>query len=142
MLQAREIWACHGAWVEQAKPAFGPGVRDRFAWAATLGEEDAAPCKPVRAEVTARLGELLAGNAILCLPTAPGIAPLEHTPDDEIEGFRNAILRLTCIAGHARLPQVSLPLATLDGCPLGLSLIAAPGADEMLLAAAERIAAV
>jgi amidase len=39
----------------------------------------------------------------------------------------------------ARLPQVSLPLAELDGCPLGLSLIAARGNDTLLLALARRL---
>jgi amidase len=33
----------------------------------------------------------------------------------------------------ARLPQVSLPLAQFDGCPLGLSLIAARDSDTLLL---------
>jgi amidase len=37
------------------------------------------------------------------------------------------------------LPQVSLPFASLNGCPLGLSLIAARGNDEMLLALAVRL---
>ena len=40
---------------------------------------------------------------------------------------------ILCIAGLARLPQMSLPLAKLDGCPLGLSLIAARGNDTLLL---------
>jgi amidase len=40
---------------------------------------------------------------------------------------------LLCIAGLGGLPQISLPLATLDGCPLGLSLVGRRGADEMLL---------
>jgi amidase len=44
-----------------------------------------------------------------------------------------------CPAGLARLPQVSLPLAQLDDCPLGLSLIAARGADAMLLALATKL---
>jgi amidase len=44
-----------------------------------------------------------------------------------------------CIAGLARLPQISLPLATLDGCPLGLSLIAARGNDTLLLELAARL---
>jgi amidase len=48
---------------------------------------------------------------------------------------------LLCIAGLGGLPQISLPLATLDGCPLGLSLIARRGADEMLLAIAARYSA-
>jgi amidase len=43
---------------------------------------------------------------------------------------------LTGIAGSAQAPQVSLPLAEVDGLPVGLSLIAAPGNDALLLRAA------
>ena len=48
-------------------------------------------------------------------------------------------MSLLCIAGLARLPQINLPLATLRGCPLGLSLIAARGNDTMLLELARRV---
>jgi amidase len=34
------------------------------------------------------------------------------------------------------LPEISIPLATVDGCPMGLSLIAPKNADRMLLRAA------
>ena len=50
-------------------------------------------------------------------------------------------MSLLCIAGLARLPQISLPLARLDGCPIGISLIGPRGADEALIAAAAAIAA-
>ena len=43
---------------------------------------------------------------------------------------------LTCIAGSAQAPQVNLPFAAVDGLPVGLSLIAAPGNDALLLRAA------
>src|SRR5437764_12338189 len=33
-LQAAEIWATLGAWVMQSKPQLGPGVMERFAYAA------------------------------------------------------------------------------------------------------------
>jgi amidase len=48
-------------------------------------------------------------------------------------------MSLLCIAGLARLPQVTLPLAQLSGCPLGLSLIGARGTDAMLLALATAV---
>jgi amidase len=69
----------------------------------------------------------------------PGIAPIRNALPAETEDFRARALALLCPAGLARLPQVSLPLATLDGCPLGLSLIAARGSDTMLLALAKTI---
>jgi amidase len=46
---------------------------------------------------------------------------------------------MLCIAGLARLPQISLPLAMVENCPLGLSLIAARGKDTLLLELAKRL---
>jgi amidase len=54
---------------------------------------------------------------------------------------RKAVLSLTAIAGLSRLPQITLPLARVEGCPLGLSLIAPSGGDEDLLAFAEAFCA-
>ena len=49
--------------------------------------------------------------------------------------------RILCIAGLTGLPQVSLPLASREGAPLGLSLIGPAGSDRSLIALAARIAA-
>ena len=57
----------------------------------------------------------------------------------EIEPGRT--LSLTSVAGLARLPQVTLPLASLEGCPIGLSLIGPPGSDPALLAFVEAFVA-
>jgi len=139
-LQAREIWAVHGDWVSRAAPQFGPGVAERFAWARTVGEDQVAPMRPMRERIAGHMDTLLGADGVLCLPAAPGIAPLKQTPQEELEGFRSRILQLTSIAGLARLPQASLPLAELEGCPIGLSLIAPRGADAALLAAVLAVA--
>jgi amidase len=49
-------------------------------------------------------------------------------------------MRLTCIAGLAGLPQISIPVGTVAGCPAGLSFVGWPGADEVLLDLACRLA--
>ena len=79
------------------------------------------------------MADLLDGDALLCLPTAPGIAPKLATPQEELEGFRARAFGLLSIAGLAGLPQVTLPFAEMGGCPLGLSLIAPSGRDRGLL---------
>lgn len=139
LIQSDEAWAAHGAWVQKVKPNFGPGVRERFAAASTLDAGEVAAARVVRDEVRARMDALLGTDTLIILPTAPGIAPLRNTPGDALESFRARALELLCPAGHAGVPQISLPLGTLDGCPVGLSLMAPRGKDEYLLAAAKTL---
>lgn len=140
-IQAREIMASHAAWIAEARPIFGPESQERFDWAATVTEDQAAPAQEARADFTARLTGMLGDDALICLPAAPGIAPLCESTAEALKTHRSAVLSLTCITPLARLPQVSLPLARVDGCPLALSLIAPAGADEDLLAFAEAFCA-
>ena len=138
-LQGAEAWACHGQWITSEKPALGPGVKERFAWAATVGLEDITRARARREEIARRMAEMLGGRAVLALPSAPGIALLRNSPPKVLDDLRARALPILCIAGLARLPQVSLPLAKLDDCSLGLSLIAARGNDTLLLELAGRL---
>ena len=140
-LQAVEIWQVHGDWIQEAKPTFGPEIAERFAWASRVPVGEAEAAMPERESFRARLDEALRGGAILCLPTAPGIAPLLESSAEALHMHRNHVLSLTCIAGLAGLPQVTLPLAQVSGCPVGLSLIGARGSDAALLAFAEDVCA-
>jgi amidase len=54
---------------------------------------------------------------------------------------RTAISTLTTIAGTLGAPQLNLPLGRVDGFPVGLSILARPGDDEMLLAFAREVEA-
>ena len=85
------------------------------------------------------MAEMLGGRTVLALPSTPGIALLRNSAPKALDDLRARALPILCIAGLARLPQVSLPLAELDGCPLGLSLIAARGNDTLLLGLAGRL---
>jgi amidase len=83
---------------------------------------------------------MLRDTGILLLPSAPEIAPWLGLQGAEAQSFRDRTLSLTCIAGLARLPQVSLPAETrVNGCPVGLSLIGPRGSDRALLALAAQL---
>lgn len=140
VLQGAEIHQQLGEWVSRVQPKLGPGVRERMQWTATITTAEVAAAQAVRDAVRRRMDELLQNNAVLVLPTVPDIAPLLNTPAAALDDFRARAMSLLCIAGHAGLPQVTLPLATLQGCPLGISLIAGRGNDALLLALAQRIA--
>jgi amidase len=140
VLQGAEIHQQLGAWVAQSQPKLGPGVRERMQWTATITAADIAGAQAVRDAARRRMDELLKDNAVLVLPTVPDIAPLLNTPAAALDDFRARAMSLLCIAGHAGLPQVTMPLATLNGCPIGISLVAARGNDALLLELARRIA--
>jgi amidase len=139
-LQAAEIWAMLGAWVTEAKPQLGPGVKERVAYAATITREQVAAGTARRREITAAVDNILGDDGVICLPTSPRVAPLLGTPVDQVEvEYRNQAMRLLCISGLCGLPQISLPMASIDGLPLGLSLIGARNSDRALIALARRI---
>jgi amidase len=133
VLQGAEISAQHGAWIDRYHPEFGPGIRERFAWTRTIDPAVVAAAKPKREAVAHHMALLLGNDAMICLPTAPGIAPKINTPPGELEAFRSRAFALLSIAGLARLPQISLPLGALDGSPIGLSIIGPRGSDRGLL---------
>ena len=133
ILQGDEIRRRHGAWIDEHNPRFGPGIAERFRWTRSIDPAEVERMRPRREDLARHMDALLGDDAMLCLPTAPGIAPKLATPAAELEAFRARAFALLSIAGLARLPQLSLPLGAMDGCPLGLSLIAPRGCDLGLL---------
>lgn len=133
LIQTSEAWAAHGDWVAAVRPGFGPGVRERFEAAPGLDPAAVADARLRRAEIAAGLRDLMTPGTVLLLPVAPGIAPLRAAGSVETESFRQASLDLLCPAGHAGLPQVSMPLGTIDGCPVGLGVAGWAGGDTALL---------
>jgi amidase len=84
---------------------------------------------------------LLPPGTILCLPTTPFPAPKRGLALPELDPLRD---RITCLCAHGGLtgvPQVTLPGATVDGAPVGLSIIGRRGSDATLVAVAEALAA-
>jgi amidase len=133
IIQSREIWSVYGDFVTRVKPQFGPGVAERFAAAATVTEEMAAQARVMQERARDRIRGIVRPGTLLVLPTSPAIAPLADASNAVHESFRTRAMRMTCIAGLSGLPQVSLPVGTIGGSPVGLSFIGWAGGDETLL---------
>ncbi len=86
------------------------------------------------------LAELLGNDGVLVMPTMPDVAPLLAADEGELDAYRNAAIKMLCLSGLAGFPQVSLPLASRLGAPLGISLLGPAGSDRSLLALAAAIA--
>jgi amidase len=137
VLQGAEIWRHLGPWITAAKPHFGEAIGPRFADAATITDADVARFTPLRAAITARVSALLDDGVGLVLPTVQCVA-LPKDGSADIGDFYQRALTLTSIAGHAGVPQLTMPAGFVGGCPIGLSVLAARGADRALLELATR----
>ncbi len=142
ILALRQSLASAQEWIERVDPRFGFEVARRFTDAMAISEADVEQAQTEREAIVHRMAEVLEDGAVVCLPTTPMPAPPVGLSVPERYANRARILALTCIAGTIGAPQISLPLAALDGLPVGLSLIGAPGADELLLGFAREIASV
>jgi amidase len=139
ILQGYEAWAAHGPWISSRNADLGPQTATRFEVSRRVTATEAGAAAKKRAEVRERVRGLVGDDGVLMLPTMPGIAPLVEAPEDDFEAFRARAISMLCIAGLAGLPQLSLPVGTVSGCPLGLSLIGPPGRDRALLALGRRV---
>lgn len=75
----------------------------------------------------------ITSGSLMCLPTVVDCGPERGSDPATRMAFSRPTLCLMSIAGVAGLPQVTLPVAEIDGCPIGLSLIGPAGSDERLL---------
>ncbi|MFC4321798.1 amidase [Litchfieldia salsa] len=133
IIQAMEIWEEHKDWIEAENPQFGPGIKERFEWASTLRRESYKDLLLQREKITNHLTRFLGVDGIFVIPAAPGCAPVKNLRGEELEEYRSRAMRLTCIAGLAGLPQVTLPLGEHEGLPVGLSIIGNHHQDLRLL---------
>ena len=142
ILQSVEIWACHRAWYEAAHPTVAPDVAARLALASRVGPDEVRQAQATREEVARVVRRCTREGVFVCLPTAPFVAPLLDFDVAEMDAVRASILVLTCVAGLAGAPQMTFPALSLEGAPLGLSLVGHPGADLALLECGLRFAGV
>jgi amidase len=139
-LQRQAAWATHGAWITRRHPHFGPGIEARFAAASAVTAVEVAAGEATATRVRARLAELTRDGTAIVLPTTSSVAPPLDASDERKAVVRDGTMALTCTAGLAGAPAVSLPLASVTGLPLGVCLLGAPGSDEELLALAADVA--
>ncbi|MBL8583850.1 MAG: amidase [Rhizobiaceae bacterium] len=138
-LQAHEAWAAHGAWIESADRRLGKATFDRFAFGRTVTDQDVKDETARRTVFRRWLGDLLADDGILVLPTTPCAAPRSDSTPEEFGAFRERAIRMLCWSGLSGFPQITVPLGAVDGAPFGISLLGPAGSDLALIAKAREL---
>ena len=136
-LQTAEFQNTVGSWIETNRPDLG------FTFSMAYGnvqsfDRIAALDSIIRCEQLFELiNAALTPGTVICFPTTPVIAPLKGSLStlDAVMDFYDRTMTISAFAGVGRLPEISAPLLTVDGCPVGLSFAAGHYQDEFLLAA-------
>ncbi len=139
-VQGREAWLTDGPMIERYAPPLGPGVAERFAYSRAVTDAEFDDATRLRAEFRAEFDDLLGSDGLLIMPTMPDVAPLLTESETALDTYRNQAVNLLCLAGLAGMPQVTIPLATRLGAPLGISIMGPRGSDLSLVAIAAKLA--
>ncbi|MFC5068524.1 amidase [Flaviflagellibacter deserti] len=134
IVQAGEIWASLGGWVRSQRPVFGEGVRERFDLASQIEADELKVARDRAADIASSLAETIGEGDLIALPTTPCPAPWRDMALEDIQvEYRQKAMALLCSSGLGGLPQLTIPVGTVDGAPVGLSIMGRRGADSALL---------
>ena len=138
-LQPSEAWLTFKDWIDRDNPRFAFSVARNIILGSMIPQSERDWAQLVRREARGRMRYLLPEGTILCLPTTPFPAPKRGEPLSVAGPQRDRLLCLCCHGGLTGVPQVSIPGATVDGLPVGLSIVGGPGSDATLIAVARAI---
>ena len=136
LIHGREAWQSLGPWLEAHQPDMAEITATRLQGASRVSVAEVRDARLNREAFRAQVLALLADGAVLAFPSSPCIAPRRDAARTTLDHVRRRTMNVTAIAGLAGLPEISIPAGMSEGCPVGLSLVAAPGRDQALLALA------
>jgi amidase len=140
-IQPYEAWLTFQEWIDRANPRFAFQVARNLVLGSMIPASERSWANLVREEARGRMRQLLAPGAVLCLPTTPFPAPPRSQPLSALDPLRDRITALCAHGGLTGVPQVTIPGASVDGLPVGLSILGARGADATLVAVARALGA-
>jgi amidase len=139
-LQPSEAWLTFKDWIDRDNPRFAFSVARNLILGSMIPDSERGWAQLVRHEARGRMGYLLPEGTILCLPTTPFPAPKRGESLSVASMQRDRLLCLCCHGGLTGVPQVSIPGTTVDGLPVGLSIVGGRGSDARLVAVASSLA--
>ncbi|MFT7402524.1 MAG: amidase [Hydrogenophaga sp.] len=136
---AHEGWATHGAWITEHTPHFGEPIAARWKAASRVTDEAARGARDQAQAIRQQVRDLLGADGVAILPSAASLAPRRDADPSAVDAVRLRTMAITCIAGLAGLPQVSLPVRLAGGGVLGVSLLGPADSDLALIRLAAKL---
>ncbi|TCC63209.1 amidase [Kribbella pittospori] len=142
-LQGREAFQVHQDHLDDDRDHIDPEVVARLYRGKDISAAQYAEADEARREFRATVDELLTAYDVLALPTVPTVAPPLGDRRITVAGadleVRAALLSLTSPWNLAGVPAISVPAGHLDGLPVAVQLVTAPGNEHLMFQAAQAL---
>jgi aspartyl-tRNA(Asn)/glutamyl-tRNA(Gln) amidotransferase subunit A len=142
-LQGREAFRVHEYHLDADAELIDPEVRARLQQGRAISGRSYAQADEARLELRDVVAKLLSTYDVLALPTVPVVAPAIGERSLSVAGtdleVRAALLSLTSPWNLTGSPAISVPAGRIDGLPIAVQLITAPGNEDLLFAAARAL---
>lgn len=135
-LLSTEIWNTFGSWMKNDKPKLSAGVEFNLnGYAKSANRKDIQSSLYAKKAFQNKIINFLCNGNILCFPTTVDLAPRldDITPDFLAGDYIPRAMGVNAISSLSCTPQITIPIAEINGVPIGLSFIAGYGRDMMLI---------
>jgi aspartyl-tRNA(Asn)/glutamyl-tRNA(Gln) amidotransferase subunit A len=144
-LQSSEAFRVHEHHLEADRELIDTEVLARLEAGRGVTPRLYAQAEEARLNLRTTVNELLEEFDILALPTVPVVAPLIGDRRLAVAGadveVRSALLSLTSPWNLTGMPAISVPAGRVESLPVAIQLLAAPGNERAMFAAARQLQA-
>jgi len=130
-----DVAALHERRLKEHPDWFGEALAERMSTGFKHRGVDYARARDVQRDWTAYLTGMLGDDAVLATPTTA--VPATVIGDREGTVLGRLMTRLTAPFNLAGTPALSVPVGKIGRLPVGMQLVAAPGRESVLWAAAQ-----
>lgn len=135
-LLSTEIWNTLGAWVHEKQPKLSADVKfSLYHYAESASRNDIQRNLVIKKTLQNNLNTFLCDGKVLCFPTTIDFAPrlADMTASFLAGDYVPRAMSVNAISCLSGTPQITIPIASVFGIPVGLSFIAACGQDMRLV---------
>jgi amidase len=137
-----EIWATIGSWAKEVNLEFSKTTYVDFSYMASIDRTTLPEALKQKELYAAKLNALLRPGSLLCIPSAPDVAPLRNREFKQVNEFDYEKLRpLVALSSLGKLPQINIPIERVDAPPLGISLLSGYNQDCFLIHTVKKVIA-
>ncbi|MTI30881.1 amidase family protein [Xanthovirga aplysinae] len=137
VLQTAEFSNTVGGWIETVNPELGPGFTASYNNVKNFDRTDLNEALFLCEKFYSKIKNFINDSDLFLFPTTPTVAPRKGALNNHetVLDFYDRTMAITSFAGIGRLPEISIPITSVNKIPVGLSIAAGQYQDEFLLSA-------